>query len=76
MSKTITPPVPEIQIAFTRPAYTLNEWAEACGLGRTTIREHIDANNLVPSYPNSKPIITLEEGLRWLRTLPSEPPAR
>lgn len=65
---------PDFQISFTRPAFTVAEFAKACGLGETTIREHIAANKLVLSYPTrTKGIITLEEGLRWLRTLPSEP---
>ncbi len=65
----------QMTVTFDRPAYTVKEWAQACGLGETTIRDHIEAHNLVPSYPNSKAIITLEEGLRWLRTLPAEKPA-
>jgi predicted transcriptional regulator len=63
-------------MAFTRTAYTVAEWAQACGLGETTIREHIANGNLVASYPTkAKAIIPLEEGLRWLRTLPTEQPA-
>lgn len=66
---------PTITIAFTRPAYTVKEFAEACGLGETTIRDHIELGNLVPSYPTkTKAIIPLEEGLRWLRSLPTDKP--
>lgn len=64
------------EITFDRPAYTVAEFARAVGLGETTIREHIEDNKLIASYPNSKAIITLEEGLRWLRTLPNEKPER
>ncbi|MCU1409479.1 MAG: hypothetical protein JWR04_186 [Rhodoglobus sp.] len=63
-----------VAMTFTRTAYTVAEWAEACGVGETTIREHITDGNLVPAYPTSRAIIPIEEGLRWLRTLPSEKP--
>ncbi|HEY4267564.1 MAG TPA: hypothetical protein VGM94_05165 [Galbitalea sp.] len=53
-------------------AYSIPNFAEAVDLSVTTIRDHIDAGNLVPSYPNSKPIITRAEGERWLRSLPAE----
>lgn len=66
-----------ITATFDRPAYTVAQWAKAVGLGETTIRQHIDNKTLIPSYPTeSKMIITLEEGLRWLRTLPNEKPER
>ena len=63
-------------ITFDRTSYTVAEWARACGLGETTIRDHIKGGYLIPQYPNSKAIITLEEGLRWLRSLPAEDPAQ
>jgi predicted transcriptional regulator len=64
-----------IELTFTRTAYTVAEWAAACGLGETTIRQHIEDGNLVPSYPTkTKAIIPVEEGMRWLRTLPTEKP--
>lgn len=66
----------QFTVTFTRPSYTVVEWAEACGIGETTIREHERAGNLTFSYPNSKAIITLEEGMRWLRSLPSQKPER
>jgi hypothetical protein len=67
----------QITVTFDRPAYTVAQWAKAVGLGETTIRDHIDAGNLVVSYPTkTKAIIPLEEGLRWLRTLPTDKPAR
>lgn len=66
----------QIEIAFTKPAYSVKEFAEAVGLGETTIRDHINDGNLVSKWPTkTKQIITLEEGLRWLRTLPDEKPA-
>jgi hypothetical protein len=63
-------------ITFDRAAYSVPEWAKACGRGETVVYKHIEAGNLVPQYPDSKAMITLEEGLRWLRSLPDEPPAR
>lgn len=59
---------------FTKLAYTVKEFAQATGYGETTIREHIADNNLTLSYANSKGTIALEEGLRWLRSLPTEKP--
>jgi len=53
-------------------AYSIPNFAEAVDLSVDTIRKHIDAGNLVPSYPNSKPIITRAEGERWLKSLPAE----
>lgn len=74
---TITAPATDsFTVTFTRPSYTVAEWAEACGIGETTIREHEKDGKLTFSYPNTKAIITLEEGLRWLRTLPTEKPER
>lgn len=65
----------QVEIAFTRPAYTVAEFAKAVGLGETTIREHIDRNELVTVWPTkTKQIVTLEDGLRWLRSLPNEKP--
>ena len=62
-------------ITFDRAAYSVAEWAKACGRGETLIRNHIHQGTLVPQYPDSKALITLEEGLRWLRSLPAEDPA-
>jgi|GEM_PF-3568165 len=60
-------------IVSTKLAYTLDEFAEAVSLSKAQIRKHIDANDLVPSYSGTKPIISREEGERWLRSLPTEP---
>lgn len=62
-------------IKFDRPAYTRVEWAKACGYGITTIKDAITDGKLVESFANTKGVITLEEGMRWLRSLPQEPPA-
>lgn len=66
---------PAFVVTFSRPSYTVKEWAQACGYGETTIREAEEAGELAFSYANSKPVVTLEEGLRWLRSLPTEKPS-
>jgi hypothetical protein len=54
-------------------AYSIPNFAKAVDLSVTTIREAIDRSELIPSYPaKMKPIITREEGLRWLRSLRNE----
>lgn len=60
----------------TKLAYSITEFADSTSLSETTIREAINQGNLIPSYPNSKPIITAEEGRRWLDSLPAEKPVR
>lgn len=63
-----------IEPKFTKLSYTVKEFAAATSYGETTIKEAIAANTLSLSYANSKGVITLEEGLRWLRELPDTPP--
>jgi hypothetical protein len=56
-----------------RLAYSIPNFATAVGLSDDTIRKAIDSGDLIPSLPTRagrKPIITREEGLRWLRSLP------
>ncbi len=58
---------------FGRTAFTVKEWADLCSVSETTIRDHIEAHNLVPFRPRPrKTLIPLDEGLRWLRTLPTD----
>ena len=59
---------------FTRANYTVAEWAEACGVGETRIREALADGNLVPTYfdppetaKRRTTYISLEDGLHWLR---------
>ncbi len=55
-------------------AYSIPHFARAVDLSVTTVREAIARGELIPSYPaKMKPLITREEGLRWLRSLRSEP---
>ncbi|MET4780849.1 hypothetical protein [Glaciihabitans sp. UYNi722] len=53
-------------------AYSIPNLAIAVDLSIDTVRKHIAEGNLVPSYPNSKPIITRTEAQRWLSSLPAE----
>ncbi|MCT9620735.1 hypothetical protein [Curtobacterium sp. C2H10] len=60
-----------------RLAYSIPNFATAVDLSVDTIRKAIDSGDLIPAYPTKagrKPIITREEGLRWLRSLPQESP--
>jgi hypothetical protein len=60
---------------LSKLAYSLDEFADAVSLSKAQLRKHIDGTAdpvLVPSYSGSKPLITREEGERWLRALPSE----
>lgn len=63
------------RVAFTRPAYSVKEFAEAVGLSETVIRDHIAAGDLISVWPTkTKQIVRLEDGLKWLETLPTERP--
>ena len=55
-----------------RVALPLPEAASACGYSLESIRKAIRDNDLVPSYANAKPVIMVEELVRWLRNLPDE----
>lgn len=59
-------------IILDKLAYSIPNFAKAVDLSIEAVRQQIRAGDLVPSYPNSKPLITKEEGERWLRSLPSE----
>lgn len=58
-----------------RLALTLNESAEACGVSKWAIEEAIRRGELVPRYPNSKPVIRVVDLDEWLENLPTERPA-
>lgn len=56
-------------------AYTVEEFAAYSGYGRTTIDEAISRGDLAASYATrGKGVIEIEEGRRWLRSLPNERP--
>ena len=57
-----------------RMAYDKDTLASLVCLGRTTIDEAVKRGDLIAVYPaKKKPIVTREEALRWLATLPTEP---
>ncbi len=54
-------------------AYTVEEFAAYTGYGRTTIDEAIARGELKPSYATyGKGVIELEEGKRWIKSLPND----
>lgn len=53
-------------------AYSIPNFAKAVDLSVEAVRQQIRDGALVPSYPNSKPLISKAEGERWLASLPSE----
>lgn len=56
-----------------RLAYSIPNFCLAVDLSPDTIYKAIHRNELIVSYPTParrKPIITREEGERWLRSLP------
>ena len=61
-------------VTLEKLAYSIPNFAEAVDLSVSTIYDAIKSGNLTPSYPNRKPLITRDEGMRWLSTLPAERP--
>lgn len=55
-------------------AYTIPNFANAVDLSTSSIYDAIKAGDLVPVYPNRRPLISKAEGERWLASLPSERP--
>lgn len=56
-----------------RLAYSIAEFAAAVGLSTQTVRNLVHGHHLTVVYPTpsrSKALITREEGLRWLGSLP------
>lgn len=53
-------------------AYTPANFAKAVDLSYEFIRQEMRDGNLVPSYAKSKKLIDRDEGLRWLKSLPTE----
>ena len=53
-------------------AYSIPNFAKAVDLSVSAIYKAIEDDELVPSYPNRKPLITKKEGERWLASLPAE----
>jgi hypothetical protein len=60
-----------------RLAYSIPNFAIAVDVSTDTIYKAIRRNELILSYPTvagRKPVVTREEGIRWLRSLPQESP--
>lgn len=55
-------------------AYSIQEFAAATGMGVTKVNDAIRDGRLTPSYWDSKPLIKLSEGQRFIESLPSEKP--
>jgi hypothetical protein len=55
-------------------AYSLQEFAEQTGMGLRKVHYAIQDGRLKPTYWDSKPLITADEGKRFLESLPSEKP--
>jgi hypothetical protein len=58
-------------------AYSIPNFARAVDLSETTVREAINKNDLIVSYPTAagkKPIITKKNAEAWLDSLPVESP--
>lgn len=53
-------------------AYSLEDFAEACGVSLSTIKNEINDGNLTKSYIRGKPVITAAEADRYMASLPSE----
>ena len=61
---------------LTKLAYSIPSLAEAVDLSVASIREAIDKGDLIPVYPNRKPLIPIDEAKRWLDSLPQESPKK
>ncbi|MDQ1130238.1 helix-turn-helix domain-containing protein [Microbacterium sp. SORGH_AS_0888] len=63
------------RVEVEKLAYSLPEAAEAVGYSMRTLQRAIARNDLVARYANAKPIILKSELLRWLQSLPEQPPS-
>lgn len=59
-----------------KKAYSYDELSELVGLSRRTLRNHVDAGRLIPTYPTSEPRFSAAEVDRWIRSWPAEPPKK
>lgn len=53
-------------------SYSLPALAEATGLSVDSIQKAIKRGDLVASYFGTKPVVEEEEGVRWIKSLPTE----
>lgn len=62
-----------LRIAGTQPlalSLSLPDAAKATGYSLESIRKAIKRLELMPSYANTKPVVMVEELVRWLRERP------
>ncbi|MFF2054152.1 helix-turn-helix domain-containing protein [Leifsonia sp. NPDC058194] len=71
-----TTTVEPAETSAEKKAYTYDELAELVGLSRRTIRNHVDAGKLIPTFPTSEPRFTAKEVERWIKSWPVKPPAK
>lgn len=64
------------QITVHQVAYDLRGAAEAAGCGITSIKEAIEAGDLVAHYRGTKPLIRAVDLDEWVASLPTERPGR
>lgn len=57
-------------------AYTIQEAVVATGISESEIKKAIRRGDLIPSYPNARPVIRAAELDRWLEAMPAEPVRR
>lgn len=55
-------------------SYSIQEFAHATGMGVTKVNDAIRDGRLIPSYWDSKPLISFTEGKRFIESLPAEKP--
>ncbi len=55
-------------------ALTYEEAIEATGVSREVLKEAVRKNELIASYPSSRPVFRISELERWLESLPTERP--
>jgi excisionase family DNA binding protein len=59
-----------------RLAYSLQDAADAVGIGLRTLQALIAKGDIIAVYSGRKPLVTADELKAWLGRLPSEPPGR
>lgn len=57
-------------------AYDIQGAADAIGQSKSTIEALIRAGELIPRYPNAKPIILHDELHEWAHGLPVDKPSK
>ena len=55
----------------TKLAFSIPQFAQSCSIGRTKLYEEIKNGNLIAKKMGKRTIITLEDGLAYLASLPS-----